>query len=100
FRHIGYYFGRLPPSKTRKHSRTRLAVRPRKADAAQHAKEQALQSREALEEKVKNVNAALTAAAPATSRASFAEDVHKANGAIKEDALRHSVGAAVRILNS
>ena len=97
---IGYYFGRLPAQQNEKTLKDEIGRQTQKADAAQHAKEQALQSREALEEKVKNVNAALTAAAPTTSRASFAEDVHKANGAIKEDALRHSVGAAVRILNS
>src|SRR2546421_4930798 len=97
---IGYYFGRLPAQQNEKTLKDEIGRQTQKADAAQHAKEQALQSREALEEKIKNVNAALTAAAPATSRASFAEDVHKPNGAIKEEALRHSVSAAVRILNS
>ena len=63
-------------------------------------KEQALQTREALEEKLKNVNAALTSAAPAASAATFAADVHKTGGPIKEDGLRYSVGAALRILNT
>jgi hypothetical protein len=50
--------------------------------------------------RIENVNAALTSTVPTTSRSSFAEDVHKTDGPIKEDGLRYSVGAALRILNS
>lgn len=97
---IGYYFGRLPAQQNEKTLKDEIGRQTQKADAAQHAKEQAQQSREALEEKVKNVSAALTSAAPATSTAKFAEEVHKTGGPIKEDGLRYSVGAALRILNS
>jgi hypothetical protein len=97
---IGYYFGRLPARQNEKTFKEEIGRQTQKADAAQHAKEQALQTRDALEEKLKNVNAALTSAAPATSVVSFAEGLHKAGGPIKEDGLRYSVGAAVRILNS
>jgi hypothetical protein len=97
---IGYYFGRLPGQQNEKTLKDEIGRQTQKADAAQHIKEQALQTREALEEKIKNINAALTSTMPASSRNSFAEEVHKANGPIKEDGLRHSVGAALRILNS
>ena len=97
---IGYYFGRLPAQQNEKTLKDEIGRQTQKADAAQHAKEQAQQSREAVEEKIKNVSAALTSAAPATSAAKFAEDVHKTGGPIKEDGLRYSVGAALRILNS
>ena len=97
---IGYYFGRLPAQQNEKTLKDEISRQTQKADAAQHAKEQAQQSRESLEEKIKNVNAALTSAVPATSALKFAEDVHKTDGPIKEDGLRHSVGAALRILNS
>jgi hypothetical protein len=97
---IGYYFGRLPAQQNEKTLKDEIGRQTQKADAAQHAKEQAQQSREAMEEKVKNVNAALTSAAPAASTAKFVEEVQKTGGPIKEDGLRYSVGAALRILNS
>jgi hypothetical protein len=97
---IGYYFGRLPAQQNEKTLKDEIGRQIQKADAAQHVKEQALQTREALEEKLKNVNAALTSAAPAPMGARFAEDVHKPDGPIKEEGLRYSVGAALRILNS
>jgi len=97
---IGYYFGRLPGQQNEKTLKDEIGRQTQKADASQHAKEQALQSREALEEKIKNVNAALTSGAPASSAALFAEGVHKAGGPVKEEGLRYSVGAALRILSS
>jgi hypothetical protein len=97
---IGYYFGRLPAQQNEKTLKDEIGHQTQKADAAQHAKETALQSREAAEEKLKNVSAALTSAAPGTSTAAFAENVHKTGGPIKEDGLRYSVGAALRVLNS
>lgn len=97
---IGYYFGRLPAQQNEKTLKDEIGRQTQKADAAQHAKETALQSREAVEEKIKNVSAALTSAAPATSTAKFVEEVHKSGGPIKEDGLRYSMGAALRILNS
>jgi hypothetical protein len=97
---IGYYFGRLPAQQNEKTLKEEIGRQTQKADAAQHAKEQALQTREGLEEKLKNVSAALTSAAPFTSTAAFAEDIHNAGGPVKEEGLRYSVGAALRILNS
>jgi hypothetical protein len=97
---IGYYFGRLPAQQNEKTLKAEIGRQTQKADAAQHAKEQAQQSREGLEEKIKNVSAALTSSAPASSTARFAEDVHKTAGPINENGLRYSVSAALRILNS
>ena len=56
---IGYYFGRIPGQQNENTLKTEIARQTQRADAAQHAKEQALQSREALDEKLKNVNAVL-----------------------------------------
>ena len=97
---IGYYFGRLPAQQNEKTLKDEIDRQTKKADDAQRGKEHSQQSKEALEEKVKNVSAALTSAAPATSATKFAEDVHKTLGPVNEDGLRYSVGAALRILNS
>jgi len=97
---IGYYFGRLPAQQNEKTLKEEIGRQTQKADAAQHAKEQAQQSREAAEEKIKNVNAALASSAAATSSARFGEDINNSGGPIREDGLRYSVGAALRILNS
>ena len=96
---IGYYFGRLPAQQNETSLKGEIARQTQRADAAQHAKEQALQTREGLEEKVKNVNAALTSATSSASLAKFTEDV-KTGGPSKEDVLKHSVGVAIRILQS
>src|SRR6266852_2753768 len=61
---IGYYFGRLPAQQNEKTLKDEISRQTQTADAAQHAKEQAQQSREAVEEKLKNVSAALTSSAP------------------------------------
>jgi len=97
---IGYYFGRLPAQQNEKTLKDEIGRQTQKADAAQHAKEQALQSREAVEEKVKNVNAALNSVVSTTSSAKFSEEAHKTGGPLKEDSLRYAVTAAVRILQS
>lgn len=68
---IGYYFGRLPGLQNEHTLKEEIGRQSQKADAAQHAKEQALQRREGLEEKLKNVAAALSPSAsmPATAGA-------------------------------
>jgi hypothetical protein len=80
---IGYYFGRLPAQAHEQTLKGELDRQTRKADAVQSAKEQAQRTTEALEEKVRNARAALTSAAPPGG-----------------DGLRHSVNAALNILNS
>ena len=68
---IGYYFGRLPGLQNEHTLKEEIGRQSQKADAAQYAKEQALQKREGLEEKLKNVAAALgpSASTPATAGA-------------------------------
>ena len=97
---IGYYFGRLPSQQNEKTLKDEISRQTQKADAAQHAKEQAQQARESLEEKMKNVRAALGSAAPGIGLTHLAESLDKSNGLVKEDALRQSVAAALNILNS
>ena len=58
---IGYYFGRLPGQQNEKTLQQEVSRQTQRADASQSAKEQALQSNEALEEKIKNVRASLAA---------------------------------------
>jgi hypothetical protein len=91
---IGYYFGRLPAQQNEKTLKDEIGRQTQKADAAQFAKEQAQQTREGLEEKMKNVRAAL---APATSTRGTA-DISAASS--KDEPLRGSVIAAFNILNS
>ena len=98
---IGYYFGRLPAQQNEKTLKDEVNRQTQKADAAQHAKEQVQQTREALEEKVKNTRAALLAVAgPSVSARGLAEGLNNAGGGSREEALRNSVAAAVNILNS
>jgi hypothetical protein len=75
---IGYYFGRLPGQENEQTLKGEIGRQTRRADAAQQATEVALQSREALDEKIKNARTAL-------------------DHAPQE---RNSVSTAVRILSS
>ena len=97
---IGYYFGRLPSQQNENTLKGEINRQSQKADAAQHAKEQALQSSEALEEKVKNARATLTSTAPSTTSRGLAAGHSEAVMQIKEEALRQSVIAALSVLNS
>lgn len=90
---IGYYFGRLPGQQNEKTLKDELGRQTQKAEAAQHAKEQAQQARETLEEKVRNARAALT---PAASAKPHLESV----GAAGAEPHRTSVTAALNILSS
>ena len=56
---IGYYFGRLPGEENEKTLKDELGRHIQRADAAQSAKETALQSRDVLDEKIKNARTAL-----------------------------------------
>ena len=96
---IGYYFGRLPGQQNEKTLKQEISRQTQRADAAQSAKEQALQSNEALEEKVKNVKAALNSERSVAATIS-GSDLFRSGGIAQEEGLRHVVGAALRILNS
>jgi len=95
---IGYYFGRLPGQQNERTLKEEIGRQIQRADAGQSAKEQALQAREALEEKIKNVRTVLSSDAPpsVTSSGGFA----MAAGIAPEDGLPHVVKAAVRILDA
>ena len=89
---IGYYFGRLPGQQNEQTLKDEIGRQTQRADAAQHAKETALQTREALDEKVKNARTAL-----ATETAAFAKGAPSSDGLGKD---RGSVTAAFNILSS
>ncbi|MEP7336767.1 MAG: hypothetical protein ABI977_03310, partial [Acidobacteriota bacterium] len=69
---IGYYFGRLPAQQNEQTLKGELNRQTQKTDAAQHAKEQAQQASEALEEKVKNVRITLASSAAGAAAKDFA----------------------------
>jgi hypothetical protein len=94
---IGYYFGRLPAQQNEKSLKDEIIRQTQKADAAQHAKEQAQQTKEAFEEKIKNAMLALGATASQSSESSLSPS--RANGTTNE-ALRQSAVTALKILNS
>jgi len=96
---IGYYFGRLPAQQNEKTLKDEISRQTQKADAGQHAKEQAQQAREAMEEKMKNIRAALTSTSPASPMRMGAGNI-ELDGTIKEEALRNSVNTALSILKS
>lgn len=97
---IGYYFGRLPAQQNERTLKGEIGRQAQKADAAQHAKEQAQQAREALEEKLKNTRATLTSSAPGGALKGSAESLDRSAGLAKDEALRQAVAAAISILNS
>jgi hypothetical protein len=97
---VGYYFGRLPAQQNESTLKGEINRQTKKADAAQHAKEQAQQTREGLEEKMKNIGAALASVVPGVEVKSLAQNLNRPDRKIAEEHLRHSVTAAVNILNS
>src|SRR5437879_2990680 len=97
---IGYYFGRLPGQQNERTLKQEINRQTQRADATQSAKEQALQSAEALEEKIKNVKAMLVSE-PAAFTTASGSDLFKSGGAtVRDDDLRPMVNAALRILSS
>lgn len=96
---IGYYFGRLPGQQNERTLKQEINRQTQRADASQYAKEQALQSNESLEEKIKNVRAALGSEHSASMTAS-GSNLFAAGSRAPEEGTRHVVGAALRILNS
>ena len=90
---IGYYFGRLPGKENEQTLKDEIDRQVLRADAAQSAKETALQSREALDEKIKNARTALAA-----------DPLASGNGTVKTvDSVtteRRSVETALGILSS
>ncbi len=95
---IGYYFGRLPGQQNERTLKQEINRQTQRADASQSSKEQALQSNEALEEKIKNVKHTLSSEPPGTTASG--EHLFKFGTSIKDNDLRPVVNAALRILSS
>jgi len=91
---IGYYFGRLPAQQNENALKDEINRQTQKAEAVQHAKEQAQQAREALDEKVKNVLVVLAPAGLVKSPVECASTLEK------DEVVSGSVFAALNILNS
>ena len=95
---IGYYFGRLPGQQNERNLMQEINRQTQRADASQAAKEQALQTNEALEEKIKNVKATLNAESSAFATTSGSHSLRSAT--VTGEELRPMVNGAMRILNS
>ena len=95
---IGYYFGRLPSQQNERTLKQEINRQTQRADAAQSVKEQALQKNEALEEKIKDVKATLNAESAAFATTSGSHSLRSATS--RDEELRPTVNAALRILNS
>lgn len=92
---VGYYFGRMPSQQNESMLKDEIGRQTRKADSAQHAKEQAQQAREALEEKLKNVRATLAFAS------TVSHDRRSAAGVAATDpAYRQTIATVLKILDS
>jgi len=91
---VGYCFGRLPAQQNEQTLKEEISRHAQKVDAVQAAKEQALQALATLEEKIKNVTAAVAAVA---SRKRV-EEHSRTQGT--DETLNGSLVAALEILNS
>ena len=96
---IGYYFGRLPGQQNERTLKQEINRQTQRADASQAAKEQALQTSEALEEKIKNVKATLSSDAAAFATISGSHSF-RSETTVRDPDLRPVVNAALRILGS
>ncbi len=97
---IGYYFGRLPSQQNEDSLKDEINRQTQKADAAQHVKEQTQQSRESLEEKMKNIKTVLIPQGSGVGIKNYSEIHDRTVGPTKDDALRQAVATAINILNS
>ena len=91
---VGYCFGRLPAQQNEQTLKEEISRHTQRVDAVQHAKDQAREALATLEEKVKNVTAAL---APVASRRPL-EERSGTHGA--EETLNGSLVVALEILKS
>ena len=96
---IGYYFGRLPAQATEQSLKEQVNHQTGKADQAEQDKTAALQDKQGLLEKVKNAKAALSAAMPEAQTEGLSANLSKASPT-SADALRHSMVAAAKVLES
>lgn len=96
---IGYYFGRLPAQQNEATLRNEIVRQCNRADAAQSTREQILQAREALEEKLKSVNAALDFG-PVVLDSDLGATPAGSERPAREIAIRQSLAAARRVLDA
>jgi hypothetical protein len=97
---IGYYFGRLPAQQNERTLKDELSRQTQKADAAQHAKEQAQQAREALEEKIKNVRVTLAPSAAGAAAKELPEFADEMAAPAQFETWQQRVAVALSILKS
>jgi hypothetical protein len=97
---IGYYFGRLPAQQNERTLKGELNRQTQKADAAQHAKEQAQQAREALEEKIKNVRVTLAPSANGAATKELPETADEMAAPSQFGIWQQRVAVALSILKS
>jgi len=96
---IGYYFGRLPGQQNERTLKQEINRQTQRADASQAAKEQALQTNEALEERIKNVKAKLFSDIAAFATTSGGHGF-RSETTVRDTDLRSVVNAALRVLRS
>jgi len=96
---IGYYFGRFSSEQAESALKEEINRHAHMASEAQHAKERALQIRQTLEEKLRNVRTALLSS-PGTGEKAPSEEAQKNGGRTRDDCLRFSVATALSIINS
>jgi hypothetical protein len=98
---IGYYFGRLPVAATEKTLKDQIHHQTGKAENAEQAKTEALQEKQGLQEKLKNTRATLSVVTPEAAPVGLFPNLGRsAAPSDSGDALRHSVAAAIRVLDS
>ena len=97
---IGYYFGRLPAQPNETTLRNEITRQINRADAAQSNREQILQSREALEEKLKSVTAALDLESGVLESDPEANKSIPGERSVREIAIHQSFAAARRVLDA
>jgi hypothetical protein len=95
---IGYYFGRLPAQQNEKTLKNEINRQTQKADAAQHAKEKALQECEMLEEKIKNTKAVLLTSSQGDSGSLSVNGTE--NKTAKNETIQPFFQSAIKILDS
>lgn len=96
---VGYYFGRLPSQQNEQTLKGEIDRQTKRADAAQHAKETALKTTEALEEKVKNARLALETSGLGSGNGTI-EIFETVTSPTTEARQRGSVSTALKILDS
>src|SRR5262249_54778022 len=97
---IGYYLGRLPAQQNERALQEEIKRQMRRADAAQHAKEQIQQAREALEEKIKNVKVTLVSSASGAVGQGPLAQADETNAPVRDAALRQAMATALHLLDS